>query len=91
MLDFATLETADTFFEQAQTLVEGRDGAELDFNGLSPVMEGPQNLGLHVAHLLDQPVAELVHLLAELVQVLLSGGAGIVRHRLYFLTSTIGR
>jgi hypothetical protein len=29
-------------------------------------MEGPQNLGLHVAHPLDELVAQLVHLQAEL-------------------------
>jgi hypothetical protein len=35
VLDFATLEAAETFFAQAQTFVEGRDGAKLDFHGLS--------------------------------------------------------
>jgi hypothetical protein len=67
-------------------------------------MEGPKNLGLHVAHLLDELVVELAHLLsnlavdlsdlaadladlaaeliAELVQVLLSGWAGIFGHLL---------
>jgi hypothetical protein len=84
VLDLAALEAAYAFFEQAQAFVEGRDGAKLDFDRLSPIMEGPQNLGLHVAHLLDQSVTELVHLLAEFVQVLFSRGAGIFGHVLSF-------
>src|SRR5258708_38114787 len=66
VLDLAAFEAADAFFEQAQTLVERRDGAKLDFDRLSPVMERPKNLGLHVAHLLDELVADLDDLAADL-------------------------
>ena len=47
-------------------MVERRDGAKFNFNQGTPVVGGSKNLGLHVAHLLDQLVTNGVHFSSDL-------------------------
>ena len=90
MLGLVTpFEAADAFFDQAQAFIDRRNGAKLDFDRASPVVESPKNLGLHVAQLLDELIANpviwpriSVIRSAELVNVLFGGRAGIFRHAL---------
>jgi hypothetical protein len=67
VLELAALDAAYAFFNQAQALVERRDGSKFNFNRGSLIVEGSKNLGLHVAHLFDQLIAKSVHFASHLV------------------------
>jgi hypothetical protein len=71
----ALLDGGDAFFEHAEPFFDMRQGAQADLDGTRPIVEGSEHFGLHVAHLLDEVVAETVQITAkfnsEFVQVLL--------------------
>ena len=82
----AALDCADPILQQAEAFLHSRQGSETDLEWVRSAMEGAKQFGLHVPHLFDKVIADLVkalvdaretlvHLVAELVEVLLRCGA----------------
>jgi len=66
MLNPPAFEVAQTLLEQSESFFLGSEpalmGAELDFGGPGPTVEGAENLGLHVARGFDHLVEARVNL-----------------------------
>src|SRR5215467_11110412 len=62
-----TLDRANPIFKHINPLLDFAERAKPNFNRACPAVEGPQNLRLHIAHVLDEVVAHRLHVCADLV------------------------